>query len=195
MKKINSRKGVGMRIALKIFAMKPVLVVTLVVLFISGTSFAEVYKWVDEKGAVHFTDDITQVPEKYRTKTVNIASPEEKEETETEGEVTPQKKEETYKDQLGREEGYWKARVEEWRQKLGERQDKLEALIVKYNGLTEKFHASRSSAERGSLRKERDLVKADMDQVRIQIDEAKTMLEKRIPEEAELYKARPEWVK
>jgi len=27
---------------------------------------AEMYKWVDEKGTVHFTDDISSIPEKYR---------------------------------------------------------------------------------------------------------------------------------
>jgi hypothetical protein len=34
-----------------------------------------------------------------------------------------------------------------------------------------------------------------MDQCRSQIEEAKDMLEKKIPEEGELYKAKPEWVK
>lgn len=34
-----------------------------------------------------------------------------------------------------------------------------------------------------------------MDQSRIQIEEAKEMLEKKIPEEADLYKAKPDWVK
>jgi hypothetical protein len=28
----------------------------------------EVYRWVDEKGTVHFTDDLGQVPEKYLQK-------------------------------------------------------------------------------------------------------------------------------
>jgi hypothetical protein len=34
-----------------------------------------------------------------------------------------------------------------------------------------------------------------MDQSKIEIEEAKNMIEKKIPEEAELYKAKPEWVK
>jgi hypothetical protein len=34
-----------------------------------------------------------------------------------------------------------------------------------------------------------------MDQYKIQIEEAKEMLEKKIPEEAEFNKAKPEWVK
>ncbi len=29
------------------------------------SSYGEMYKWVDEKGVVHFTDDLTTIPEKY----------------------------------------------------------------------------------------------------------------------------------
>ena len=175
--------------------MKRISIIILFILFISAICFAEVYRWVDEKGAVHFTDDITQVPERYRSKTEEIGSSEEKEEAKPEGEATPGKKEETYKDQLGRGEDYWKGRVVEWKQKLREQEDKLEALRVKYNGLTERFNDSRSTAERGNLRRERDQVKKEMDQSRIQIEDAKNMLEKKIPEEAALYKAKPEWIK
>jgi len=36
-------------------------------LFSSVLAFGqEVYQWVDEKGTVHFTDDLGLVPEKYR---------------------------------------------------------------------------------------------------------------------------------
>ena len=35
--------------------------------FISESSFAQIYKWVDEKGTVNFTDDPNKVPVKYRT--------------------------------------------------------------------------------------------------------------------------------
>jgi hypothetical protein len=195
--KINNWRGLGMRIANKILSMKPISIIIASILFIVVTeiSFAQVYKWVDEKGAAHFTDDITQVPERYRSKAENIGPPEEKEGTKAEGEVTHKKSEETYKDQLGRGEDYWKGRVEEWRRKLREQQDKLEALRGKYNGLTERFNDSKSTAERGNLRRERDQVKNEMDECRIQIEEAQAMLEKKIPAEAELYKAKPEWVK
>jgi hypothetical protein len=61
--------------------------------------------------------------------------------------------------------------------------------------LTEKLNDSKSSLERANFRKERDQVKTEMDQYKIQIEEAKNMLEKKIPEEAEFDKAKPEWVK
>ena len=194
MVKINISKIFGIRIAEGI-VMKRILVTILFIFFISGISFAEVYKWVDEKGVVYFTDDITQVPEKYRSRAEKIGLPEEKGETKVEGELMPKRKEETYRDRLGRGEDYWKGRVEEWRKKLKELQDKLEILRGKYNGLTEKFNDSKSTAERGNLRRERDQVKSEMDQCKIQIEEARDMLEKKIPEEADLYKAKPEWVK
>ncbi len=184
-----------MRIAAKLTVMKRISVIILLTLFISEVSFAEVYRWVDEKGAVHFTDDIMQVPEKYRSKTEDTGLFEEKEETKVEGEAAPKKGEEAYKDQLGRGEDYWKGRVEEWRQKLREQQDKLEALRAKYNGLTQRYNDSRSTAERGNLRKEREQVRQEMDQCKVEMEEAKTVLNKKIREEAELYNAKPEWVK
>ncbi|MGA2518119.1 MAG: DUF4124 domain-containing protein [Thermodesulfobacteriota bacterium] len=173
-----------------------ILSIFLSIFLVSQLSFAEIYKWVDEKGAVHFTDDMTQVPEKYRPKTEEIGpSGADKEGTKGEGQVTPKGKEETHQDQLGRGQDYWKGRVGEWRRKLGEQQDRLETLRTKYNELTERVNDSKSSSERGNLRKERDQVKSEMDQCRSQIEEAKDMLEKKIPEEGELYKAKPEWVK
>jgi len=175
--------------------MKRIFIVIFFFLLISEISFAQVYKWVDDKGVVHFTDDITQVPEKYRPKAEKIGLPENKEEATVQGESAPKKKEEAYRDRLGRGEDYWKGRVEEWRKKLGELQIKSEALRTKYNELTERFNDSKSTAERGNIRKERDQVKSEMDQNKIQIEEAKEMLEKKIPEEADLYKAKPEWVK
>jgi hypothetical protein len=42
---------------------------------------------------------------------------------------------------------------------------------------------------------ERDEVKKEIDDHRMKIEEAKMMLEKKIPEEAVLFKAKPEWVK
>ena len=48
---------------------------------ISTTGFAQTYKWVDDKGVVHFTDDITKIPGKYRPQVDKIGTPEEKIET------------------------------------------------------------------------------------------------------------------
>ncbi len=174
----------------------------LLFLFSTEFSFAEVYKWVDEKGVVHFTDDFIQIPEKYRPKVETSGSSEERVETRIESEPLSDKKDEkarpredTYRDRIGRGEEYWKGRVGEWNKKLKESQEKVNDLRVKYNELTERFNASKSSAERMNLRKERDQIKNEMDRYKTQIEEAKVMLEKKIPEEAQVFKAKPEWIK
>jgi archaellum component FlaC len=178
--------------------MKTLAFILLLFLLIASPSHAQVYKWVDEKGIVHFTDDITQIPEKYRRTIEEREVTEEKVETREEDEA-PQKKKQavtnTYKDRLGRGEEYWKSRVEESRRKLESLHEKVEALRLKYNELTEKFNTSKSSAERGMIRNDREQIKNQMDELRVQIGATKEMLEKKIPEEASLYRAKPEWIK
>jgi len=175
--------------------LQSIILVAFLVFLTSPMSFGEVYKWVDEKGVTHFTDDMTQVPEKFKPKAETVDTSEEKKDTKIEGESSQTKKEDPYKDGLGRGEDYWKGRVEEWKNKLKEQQDKLGILRAKYNALTERYNDSRSTAERANLRKGRDQVKGEIDQCNAQIEEARGMIEKKIPEEAELYRAKPEWIK
>lgn len=154
-------------------------------------SFSEVYKWVDERGVVHFSDDLTTIPERYRSKIEKMGLTYEEEKKE---ELTGKKKDND-RDQLGRGEEYWKGRVEEWKKRMKLAQDRLEELRQKYNELTEKYNESKSGGQRNILRQQRDQIKIEMDQVKDQLEEAKNMLEKKIPEEAQLYKAKPEWIK
>jgi hypothetical protein len=41
--------------------------VIIIFLLFSGSSSAQIFKWTDEKGSVYFSDDISKVPEKYRS--------------------------------------------------------------------------------------------------------------------------------
>jgi len=58
-----------------------------VILFVAlgSPAYAEMYKWVDEKGTVHFTDDLSKIPEKHRSDADPRKMP---------GEISPPKKEE-----------------------------------------------------------------------------------------------------
>ena len=50
-----------------------------------SSSYGEMFRWVDEKGTVHFTDDLSTIPEKYRseaetrkpTKEISVPQPQE----------------------------------------------------------------------------------------------------------------------
>ncbi len=39
------------------------------VFFLVSSGYGEMYKWVDDRGTVHFTDDLSNIPEKYRENT------------------------------------------------------------------------------------------------------------------------------
>jgi clan AA aspartic protease (TIGR02281 family) len=46
--------------------MRVIFPLMIILTFLVPSSYGEMYKWVDEKGTVHFTDDLSKIPEKYR---------------------------------------------------------------------------------------------------------------------------------
>ena len=46
--------------------MKGIVPFAVILIFSSTLAYGEMYKWVDEKGTLHFADDLSNVPEKYR---------------------------------------------------------------------------------------------------------------------------------
>ena len=53
-----------------------ILLVVSLDLFLSS-AYGEMYKWVDEKGTLHFADDLSNIPEKYRPDAEMRKAPEE----------------------------------------------------------------------------------------------------------------------
>jgi len=186
-------------------------------IFYYASSLAqEVYRWVDEKGTVHFADDLTLVPERYQGQVQKKAAPQEPPpppippSTRLPEKVTPQKmrpekpkiekKPESVpvqKDILGRGEEWWKARVKEWEGKLSKAQKnhetELNALKAKEKELEE------SKFKPDSLkRKLKADIKALGEKVKEwenQAKEARNMLDIVLPKEAEEYRADPRWLK
>jgi clan AA aspartic protease (TIGR02281 family) len=46
--------------------MRVIILVIIILAVLVSSSYGDTYKWVDEKGTVHFTDDLSSIPEKYR---------------------------------------------------------------------------------------------------------------------------------
>ncbi len=164
------------------------------IIFCGSSSFAQIYKWVDEDGGVHYADDFTKVPEKYRRDMMKVEGVD-LGQGRGGNESVPKNKEDNYKDRLGRGEDYWRRRVDEAKDRMKSLQEKGESLRLKYNELTTRYNETRSSVERAGLRNERDQTKQEMDKNKVDVEEVKKNLEKKIPEEAEFYKAKPEWMK
>ncbi len=46
--------------------MKRVILLIIILIGFASPGYGEMYRWVDEKGVLHFTDDLSKVPEEYR---------------------------------------------------------------------------------------------------------------------------------
>ena len=57
--------------------MKSILLLLLAGLAFAAPLYGEMYRWTDEKGTVHFTDDLSRIPEKFRANTESRRSPRE----------------------------------------------------------------------------------------------------------------------
>jgi hypothetical protein len=163
----------------------------------------EVYRWVDEKGTVHFVDDLSLVPEKYREQVQKKRPPEkptslpspggsEGSEVKEKSESAPERK-----DLLGRGEEWWRAKVKEWNDKFVSAQKNFDATFTEWKAKEKELEESKFKPDSFKRKLKAD-IKAleekskEWEQKR---EEAKNMLEKVLPKQAQDYRADPDWLK
>ncbi len=160
----------------------------------------EIYQWVDEKGTVHFTDDLGKIPEKYQDQVKEKKTPPEPAPSPStrppQGKAPPEPSVEK-KDILGRGEDWWRDKAMEWRQKLIKAQKDYAAaqtaLKAKEKELAESIYKPDSFKRR--LQAEIKVLEEKANDQKNQVDEAKNMLDKVLPKQAEEYRADPSWVR
>ena len=170
----------------------------------------EVYRWVDEKGTAHFTDDLSQVPEKYRGKIQKEISPKEPapaqpapppstplpkggETVKAPGQLpAPQQK-----DILGRGEEWWRAKAIEWNEKLKTARKNYENAHSEWKAKKQELESSkfRSDSFKRKLKAETiDLEQKAKDWEK-KMEEASHMLKNVLPKQAQDDQANPDWLK
>ena len=168
----------------------------------------EVYRWVDEKGVVHFTDDLTLVPEKYRGQVQQQAPSKEPPQPTSSrpieppkamepGRETPPGPEAVQKDMLGRGEEWWRARAKEWNEKLITSQRDYENVYNEWKAKEQELEESRFKPD-SVKRKLQSEIKALEEKVKDQekqMNEAKNIVQNVLPKEARDYRANPEWLR
>ncbi len=162
----------------------------------------ETYKWVDEKGTVHFTDDLDLVPEKYRDQIQKDRPPKEpaaRPSTQPPKPTETEKKAEfpsVQKDALGRGEEWWRARVREWNEKFMSAHRNYENTYSEWKAKEKELEASKFKPDslKRKLKAEMKALEEKTKDWEKQVEEAKNMLEKVLPKEAQDYRANPEWL-
>jgi len=170
-------------------------IVMLITIFLASNLQAHtVYKWVDENGAVNYSDDYDKVPPAYRDR-IEVEWVHEEGTSPPVQKMTPQKREETKADIYGQDEAYWRGKVRPWK-------EFLKAAEANYERAHEKFMEKEGELSRikyGSksririIIREMDQLKEEMMGYEAQIAEAKEALEK-ISKEAKESKANPDWL-
>jgi len=169
----------------------------------SFTFGQEIYQWVDEKGTVHFTDDLSLVPERYRNQVQKKKPPKEPSPP-----LSPQvsKEEEMEKkstsasegrDLIGRGEEWWRAKAKEWNEKLLNANKNYDTAYAAWKAKEKELEQSKfkpKSLQR-KLKAEIKVLEDKVKEWEKQREEAKNILEKVLPKEAEEFKADPNWIK
>lgn len=166
----------------------------------------EIYRWVDEKGTIHFADDITLVPEKYRDQIQKRKLPEEisppparppigPPSAEPAAEPAPEKK-----DMLGRGEDWWRAKVKEWEDKLQSAQRSVELVYSEIRQKEKDLAEARLKPDK--FKKKSKKIESEIKGLQLkakewenQVEDAKHMLQKVLPKQANDYRADPDWLK
>jgi hypothetical protein len=185
----------------KVVNMLKMFIFLILLTFVFPAYGANIYKWVDEKGVVNFTDDFNNVPSAYRGQV-------EVREYLTEGgspltaserpspSVAPKPKEEIRADLYGRDETWWREKVRPWRERLEEatkNRDRIQNEIVRQAvELGTKTFWSRSQYQIQASGVAR--LKEEMTKYEAQIAEARDQLGK-LSKEAEESKANPDWLR
>ena len=174
--------------------MKGAFLIMAILLFASAGRTGEVWRWVDERGVVHFTDSPDSVPEKYREHIDHRELPGEGEESSGTAQGAKEVIEEP-RDRYGRGEDYWVNRANEIKEQFNRAQREYERVRLEYNDLIAKYNATRSRAKRRQYQKKIELLQAQLNRRGEDIERTKEILEKTLPEEAERAGVPAEWVK
>lgn len=176
--------------------MKKFFILLILLIFASHAHAATIYKWVDKEGVVNFTDDLSKVPPSYRDRVEVETRKEVQEEkaplsTKT---ITPiSKKDETVTDIYGRDEAWWRDKVNPWKEKLKEATESLEKAQKQFADKTVEM-GRKGLVSHARYQAEADKYYEEKKKYEAQIAEANEMLEK-LSKEADESKANPDWLK
>jgi hypothetical protein len=180
----------------RVISMRKMIYFLLSLLFVSSAYGVTIYKWTDNEGVIHFTDDSTKIPSQYRNRVKTEEGEDSKKvETPAPASVTTQKSEGMRVDRYGQGEDYWRAKVQPWKKQLKEATENYESTNKKIdNKLEEQSGRFLTPTQTKMKRVEMDQLRDEKSKYEAQIKEAKAMLDK-LTKEAGEAKADPEWLK
>jgi uncharacterized protein YfcZ (UPF0381/DUF406 family) len=175
--------------------MRKLFILLILLAFVVPANAVTIYKWVDEKGVVSFTDDYNNVPSSYRdrvevkdylTEGVTLASI---------SDVSARERAEAETDIYGRDETWWRGKARPWKEQLKEATENYENVHKEFmeqaDGLVRVKFGSKTQYQMVSYGLSG--LTQQLEEYRAQIAKAEEMLEE-LSKEAEEARANPEWL-
>jgi hypothetical protein len=168
----------------------------LLLVLLSISNAAVIYKWVDKNGSVNFTDDIGKVPPEYRDQIQREETNYiEKTQTPSPAPASVKKTEEEKRDVHGWGEQYWRETVRPYKEQLKQAQEDYNNTNIKIDDALEMVKGRFYSHTQYNLKRvEVERLMAERVTYEAKMKEANEMLAK-IAKEAEEAKAEPTWLK
>ncbi len=141
------------------------------------------YRWIDDRGNVHITDNLNKVPEKYRPNARRLETTEKAPEDAgppREQGVSPYSGYDAERDADLREE--WQGRMKAAKRTLADAERRYRELEQKRNSLLQSWGGPASGHLEG--REEAERMAREMNEVQKEIDAARNQIENVIPDEA-----------
>jgi hypothetical protein len=159
-------------------------------------SYAQVYKWVDDSGTVHFTDDPAKVPEDYwdrveEKKTVK----EQGRKPSDKGTASKRRVEREPTDRFGRRQSWWRDRASKWWTQLENATSQHEKIIKTIEEARKVLDEARNDGKRRRYRREIKRLQEEDEKYKAQIEEARHMLNNVLLDEARMAGADPSWLR
>ena len=173
--------------------MKNILVILAVLVLTSTGMAGEYFKWVDERGVVHFSNIPSSVPEEYKDEAERRVMPSEKETPSGSTRESTGTTEEP-KDRFGRGRDFWVNWTMEARNKLIRAQNDYDRLQTEYRQTMRDLDEAVSTGQRIEYKNKRDSLRVQMERRREDIRRAREELEVKIPQAASMAGAPAEWV-
>ncbi len=142
------------------------------VLSLAVPAHAEIYKWVDGKGVINFTDNRDSIPAKYRKKAVVISAEKATPPADTQGEgrsagnVPGSAASKSGNLYGGHDEDWWRERYGSLRAEIKELQDNLPKKRQELEQLHRKYKLFTYGRNRAAYNEKSDEIKADEERIK-----------------------------
>lgn len=157
------------------------------------------YEWTDDRGVVNVTDDLSKVPDKYRSKAKKIgrsgAGPGAQEKVSPQPKTAPQEFPGAAEQSDEARKRQWQLRMRDAKQRLADAEGHYRQLNQSKSDLAAQWGSSGAALPPQDVLDEMARIDRDIEAARKNIDDARNMVEVTIPDEARKAGIPPGWLR